>query len=75
MRACRCMSASHSMRAHGRSSRTVIFDSVEVKPLPLTHANLARCIVAPYEDAVVRGYQFTRFLKTVGKKRSHSPSD
>ena len=36
----------------------LIFDSNEPVPLPLTRENLARCIGAPYDGAVVRGYAF-----------------
>jgi hypothetical protein len=48
------VSRTHVLAILGR----LLFDSNEQAPLPLTRENLARCIGAPYDGAVVRGYTF-----------------
>jgi hypothetical protein len=50
--------------------RSLIFDSNEHAPLPLSRANLDRCIGAPFVDGmVVRGYRFVPQKKALKRAR------
>ena len=50
----------------------LLFDSNKQAPLPLTRENLAHCIGAPYDGAVVRGYTF---VPPRAKAASKRPAD
>jgi hypothetical protein len=60
------VSRTHVLAILGR----LLFDSNEPEPLLITPENLARCIGAPYGDAVVRGYEFVPQTAKATLKRS-----
>ena len=59
------ISRTHVVAISGR----LLFDSNEQAPLPLTRENIARCIGAPYDGAVVRGYTFVPLGAKAASKR------
>lgn len=46
----------------------LIFDATVAQPLPLTPANLTRCIGATYQEVLVRGYRFEKIVKKSAKR-------